>query len=151
MIVNNSHNISRITDGTSNTIADGEVSWRPIQMVGTTNYASDRNFQFGNITTGGGPNCNLLGAAQNGSMSHIRSTRKKLNGPLIGGDKHRAFHSYHTGGAHFLLGDGAVRFISENIDHTNTNFVASPSNQNGPYGTYQRLSAINDGQVVGEF
>jgi prepilin-type N-terminal cleavage/methylation domain-containing protein len=25
------------------------------------------------------------------------------------------FHSFHTGGAHFLMGDGAVKFISENV------------------------------------
>ncbi|MBL8809874.1 MAG: DUF1559 domain-containing protein [Planctomycetaceae bacterium] len=42
------------------------------------------------------------------------------------------FRSRHTGGAQFLLGDGAVRFISENIDHT----------------TYNRLGAKADGQVV---
>ncbi|MFN5798175.1 MAG: DUF1559 domain-containing protein [Planctomyces sp.] len=42
------------------------------------------------------------------------------------------FRSRHTGGAQFLLGDGAVRFISENIDHT----------------TYNRLGAKNDGMVV---
>ena len=26
-----------------------------------------------------------------------------------------SYHSFHTGGCHFLMGDGAVRFISENI------------------------------------
>ena len=43
--------------------------------------------------------------------------------------------SAHTGGCHILLGDGAVRFVSENI-----NLV-----------TRQRLAAIADGQPVGEF
>ncbi|WP_417850773.1 DUF1559 domain-containing protein [Thalassoglobus sp.] len=43
--------------------------------------------------------------------------------------------SLHTGGAHVLLGDGAVRFISENIDGT----------------TRERLGYIADGQPVGEF
>ena len=43
--------------------------------------------------------------------------------------------SLHTGGAHHLLGDGAVKFISENLD----------------WVTYQRLGARNDGEVVGEF
>jgi prepilin-type N-terminal cleavage/methylation domain-containing protein len=43
--------------------------------------------------------------------------------------------SKHTGGVQALLGDGAVRFLSENID----------------WETYQRLGARNDGLVVGEF
>ena len=43
--------------------------------------------------------------------------------------------SLHTGGAHYLLADGSVRFISENIDTV----------------TRQRLAYMSDGQVVGEF
>ncbi|VAX41561.1 hypothetical protein-transmembrane region and signal peptide prediction [hydrothermal vent metagenome] len=43
--------------------------------------------------------------------------------------------SSHVGGCHFLFADGRVRFLSENMDAT----------------TYQRLSAINDGFVLGEY
>jgi prepilin-type N-terminal cleavage/methylation domain-containing protein len=43
--------------------------------------------------------------------------------------------SVHTGGMHVLLGDGAVRFISQNINTT----------------TQQYLGYISDGQTVGEF
>ena len=39
------------------------------------------------------------------------------------------------GGAHFLLVDGSVRFLSENLDHI----------------TYQRLGGRRDGAPVGEF
>ena len=45
------------------------------------------------------------------------------------------FSSVHTGGAQFCLGDGSVRFISENIDR----------------GVYQSLATIQGGEVVGEF
>jgi len=45
------------------------------------------------------------------------------------------FSSNHTGGSQFVLGDGSVRFISENIDH----------------GLYQSLATIRGGEVVGEF
>ena len=45
------------------------------------------------------------------------------------------FSSHHVGGAQFVLGDGSVRFISENIDH----------------GLYQSLATIQGGEVVGEF
>lgn len=42
------------------------------------------------------------------------------------------FRSQHEGGVQFLFGDGAVRFLSENIDHE----------------SYNRLGAKNDGQTV---
>ena len=43
--------------------------------------------------------------------------------------------SYHKGGVHALMGDGATRFINNSIN----------------IGTWQRLGAISDGQPVGEF
>ncbi|MCA9088596.1 MAG: DUF1559 domain-containing protein, partial [Planctomycetaceae bacterium] len=46
-----------------------------------------------------------------------------------------AARSRHVGGVHILMGDGAVRFASENID----------------FNTWQRLGHISDGNVLGEF
>ncbi len=43
--------------------------------------------------------------------------------------------SYHTGGVQVLLGDGSVRFVSENID----------------YDTWVRVGVRNDGEPLGEF
>ncbi|HUQ68015.1 MAG TPA: DUF1559 domain-containing protein [Planctomycetaceae bacterium] len=43
--------------------------------------------------------------------------------------------STHTGGCHVLMGDGAVRFLSENIDNNTREFLAR----------------ISDGNSVGEF
>jgi prepilin-type N-terminal cleavage/methylation domain-containing protein len=154
LVCNLTRRIRDVTDGTSNAIAVGEVSFIPFgQDMNGANIGSDRNYQYGNITTGGGPDCNRIGANQNGGFNHLRSTRKKINGPLLNASTMwRAYHSKHVGGAQFALCDGSVRFISENIDHTGTNAtVAGVSMINGPYGTYQRLGAINDGQVVGEF
>ncbi len=45
------------------------------------------------------------------------------------------YSSHHIGGAHFLMGDGAVRFISTNIDG----------------GIFQGLATRAGGEVVGEF
>lgn len=45
------------------------------------------------------------------------------------------FSSHHIGGAQFGLGDGSVRFISENIDG----------------GVYRSLATIQGGETVGEF
>ena len=43
--------------------------------------------------------------------------------------------SFHVGGAHFVMGDGAVRFLSNNID----------------FATYNYLGGKADGQTVGDF
>ena len=45
------------------------------------------------------------------------------------------FKSRHPGGAHFVLADGSVHFISENIDYRN----------------YQRLGDRRDGEAVEPF
>jgi len=45
------------------------------------------------------------------------------------------FSSDHVGGCHFLLGDGSVRFLSENMNAV----------------TYLRLGTVSDGNVIGEF
>ncbi|MCA8986459.1 MAG: DUF1559 domain-containing protein [Planctomycetaceae bacterium] len=45
------------------------------------------------------------------------------------------FRSPHQGGGQFALADGSVRFISENIDQT----------------TYNSLASVQGGEVVGEF
>lgn len=47
----------------------------------------------------------------------------------------QGFKSKHVGGVHFVMGDGTVRFISENINHP----------------TYQRLGDRHDNFPVGEF
>lgn len=45
------------------------------------------------------------------------------------------FSSQHTGGAHFVLGDGSVRFVGENID----------------LGLYQGLATRRGGEIVSDF
>ncbi|HEY4262437.1 MAG TPA: DUF1559 domain-containing protein [Schlesneria sp.] len=149
--VNSSNSFRNITDGSSNVFAVGEVRWIPNAKDSTgANYGSDRQFVYGNVTTSGGPKCDNNDPTTNGLHLHIHWTSQKMNGPLLGANNlERAFHSTHTGGAHFLMCDGSVRFVSENIDHTSTNYTVNKLN--GPYGTYQRLAGINDGQVVSDF
>ncbi|WP_437231195.1 H-X9-DG-CTERM domain-containing protein [Planctomicrobium sp. SH661] len=46
-----------------------------------------------------------------------------------------AARSLHTGGVHSLLGDGSVRFVSNNIH----------------LDTWRGLSSMNGGEVLGEW
>jgi hypothetical protein len=57
------------------------------------------------------------------------------SGKLIPDPTWQGFTSDHPGGVQFVLGDGSVRFISENISMT----------------TYQNLSTNQDGNPLGEF
>lgn len=61
-----------------------------------------------------------------------RDTRSSANG---GANSASNFRSDHTGGGHFLMADGSVRFISETIDMR----------------TYRGLSTIAGSEVPGDF
>jgi len=136
-------NIRDITDGTSNTIAVGEVTHY--------NFTWDPTL-YGHWDVPSGTACCTLVA--------IRHGNQKLNPPNSASQvgKREGFHSYHTGGAQFVLCDGSVRFISQNIQDTSrqrdvtTQADQFDSANNGlNYGTYQRLFSRFDGLVVGEF
>ncbi len=113
-----------ITDGTSNSIAIGERAW---EIQGTRLQAA---VVFGqNGDTGNNNNQGLVYAHGAG--------RWGINGTC--NDCDRGFSSLHTGGSQFLFADGAVRFLSENIQHNNNGAINS---------TFERLIAIADGQPV---
>lgn len=59
--------------------------------------------------------------------------------------------SYHEGGVLALMADGAVRFVSENIDSGNQ--FTTPPNTAGrsPYGVWGALGSRQSGEVIGEF
>jgi hypothetical protein len=59
--------------------------------------------------------------------------------------------SQHEGGVHCLMGDGAVRFISENIDTGNTAAAVPIGSVPSPYGTWGALGSVSGGDVVNEF
>lgn len=108
-----------ITDGTSNTIAIGE-KWLNPANYNTGDWHDDCGY-----TDGWDPDV-------------IRTTGFMLvnDAPSTGyGWEGYQFGSQHTGGCHFLLADGAVRFISKNINAT----------------TYNNLGHRSDGSVIGDF
>ncbi|MDP1798256.1 MAG: DUF1559 domain-containing protein [Planctomycetaceae bacterium] len=103
-----------ITDGTSNTFLLGE------RTGGTTLYYKTQPQAALSATplgpTNGGSwweplvyehwiQGSLFDGSGNGGPCAINCTNIRSNG----------FHCFHTGGAHFLLADGTVRFVSENV------------------------------------
>lgn len=122
---NESVKVRDITDGTSNTIAVGE---RASKIIGNTN---DSQTHWAGVRES-----NQNGSGWRGAFEVAGVTSFPINSLESVHWRYRGwFSSMHVGGAHFLLSDGAVRFISENIDA----------------GTYMDLSDIDDGQVIGEF
>jgi prepilin-type N-terminal cleavage/methylation domain-containing protein len=138
-----------IPDGTSNTAIVGERCWQ----LHTTN-ASTQTLNAGVVFGTRGTRQN----SEKGLADALGSGRYKLNftafWPAPGGSQataRRVFGSRHTGGAHFVLGDGAVRFVSENIDADMDQSIQTLKTDSVIDSTWERLLAKNDGQPIGEF
>ena len=99
-----------ITDGASNTIAIGERAWT---LGGAAINAA---LVFGIQSNTEAVNANNTGLIQALGCGFV--LMNSSTSPSSTPTHHtRNFSSVHVGGAHFLMGDGAVRFISENLDH----------------------------------
>jgi prepilin-type N-terminal cleavage/methylation domain-containing protein/prepilin-type processing-associated H-X9-DG protein len=129
---NGATSITRMNDGTSNTIAIGEArqQWRTSTSFGPYWGAGTHTAVHGRILhcTRNNPDC-PNGFVASGGTSRFQSVAySAINGPngrLINGwTDYRAtqqyawqFSSSHSGGANFVLCDGSVRFISDNVDY----------------------------------
>ncbi|PQO31418.1 prepilin-type cleavage/methylation domain-containing protein [Blastopirellula marina] len=124
-----------ITDGTSNTIAIGERSWRLNNPAGTQ-FVCDAAI--------------AIGTAHNNEQLTIRHVLAggavRIN--FTNNECKYGFSSRHPGGAMFVLCDGSVRFIPETIDHTPTASGSSGSFNNS---TFEKLLSRDDGQPIGSY
>jgi prepilin-type N-terminal cleavage/methylation domain-containing protein len=123
--LNSAVSYEQIEDGTSNTLFVGEARLESGSSLG---WMSGTRATLRNTDQ-----------APNFEADELRKTRPQTDGnnpyeaedPLVVG----GFSSFHTGGGHFLIGDGAVRFISNNI----------------AIKTYQQLGHRRDGEMLGDF
>ena len=151
--------IASVTDGLSNSILMFEDSGRPSNLIGIYDSLSvyiggARGIDVTQLPSGNFTAPNRWADSDSGSgvsgqnnsglgslVSVINGNKTPLGGPpgclwTVNncGPNSEPF-SLHTGGVHLLLGDGAVRFISENISTT----------------TIRQLCGASDGEIVGEF
>jgi prepilin-type N-terminal cleavage/methylation domain-containing protein len=115
---------SDCTDGLSNTLLMGEISAQV-----TTGWS-----RVYRAWTQGASGASGTGTASYGTRNVAKSIMR-FSG-YTGGNATRLFNdasfcSEHVGGAHFLLGDGRVTFLSENID----------------FATYQSLASRGDNET----
>jgi prepilin-type N-terminal cleavage/methylation domain-containing protein len=118
--------IRDMTDGSSNALVVGE------RWTIRNSTATDQ----GHATWAG---C-LNRGTDEGQAATLGDSFIRINADTDGNtatqrDNTTGFASFHVGGSHFLVGDGTVKFVSENTDAN----------------VYRWLSTINDGNVVGEW
>jgi prepilin-type N-terminal cleavage/methylation domain-containing protein len=104
--------IRDVMDGTSQTIIVGEIN-APRQLDNIPSTTCGRYWAFGYTT-------NNLRATSVPINSWPQTAHKAYGGSGVGPGACYAncFGSRHEGGAFFCFADGAVRFLSENVDYT---------------------------------
>ncbi len=165
-----------VTDGLSNTIAMGEKIYaksetNTIKTGGSTTSVADggrnnpalclasvnQNGQYINVGDAAGARLSGLRAYDGAPFFTSCMTIIGPNGPSCKNDANQhnrdgipTITSQHAGGAQVLMGDGAVRFISESINTGNLTaepVVTGPS----PYGIWGALGSVSGGETIGEF
>jgi len=166
-----------VTDGLSNTVAMGErivakAGANSILTGASTTSVADGGRNNPSLCVASVDGEGIYTTLGDGSGSRLAGTRAydgappfvgvntiiAPNGPSCknGNDNQHdrdgvfTMTSHHTGGVQVLMGDGAVRFISENID--TGNLTAGPVTAGrSPYGIWGALGSVSGSEPIGNF
>jgi len=128
-ILNRAISANDVTDGLSHTLMAGEKNYGGHELGWVSgSRATLRN--TGVSAKLGHASINALRSKARRDHSPVPDDWEPADPKATGG-----FASFHTGGAQFVLGDGSVRFISENID----------------VETFSHLGNRHDGELLDEF
>lgn len=132
--IDQSASIANSLDGTSNTILMGEIRGRKSSSLYVPTWGQAKWVGvFGRIASNSGANAARDNCTYNGINTPANSCPNPASTAAL--PYAWVWSSEHVGGAHFLFGDGTVKFLSQNIDKN----------------TFVLLNLVADGQVVGEF
>ena len=146
---NSRNGLRDLTDGSSNTILVGERAW----SLKGLNIGAANALGFAPHSSSG----SYLDQQCRACLSVIGIPYWGINQTVVNAaHQSRGYSSTHPGGIQVVMGDGAVRFISENIDHK-PNSIGAGAGGVGHAGpafidsTFEYLLGRADGNVVGEF
>jgi prepilin-type N-terminal cleavage/methylation domain-containing protein/prepilin-type processing-associated H-X9-DG protein len=164
--VNKGAKISQIEDGLTKTIMLGElrVGLAEVDRRGTWAMPLVGSNLIGETASnyGGGPNACEDGIDDITDQELIQSTvgleilRSECMNPGWNNSVSVNMRSKHPGGVHAAMGDGSVRFISDNVE--NNNLLGPGYLENGrtgpcieqDYAIWQRLNSANDGFPIND-
>ncbi len=140
---NSKYRMRDLVDGSTNTIAFSELKYRAFKGVGSHAEATTRDtrgtWSYG--VMGGNIFCTLNGPntrVPDGPWGCRTAPSEGMPCTQIGSpysEMHAAARSYHVGGVHGTMGDGSVRFFSDNID----------------LAVWQGLGSRHGNELLGEF
>ena len=136
IIVGNWRRLAEITDGQSNTFLVVEDNGRDERVQAGNIYIDPVDGQPRRDWRWAEPDASAIGISM-----IINNNKSPAGGPPTcpwstnNCGVFEEIFSFHTGGAHVLMGDSSTRFISENLD----------------YKLLRSLVTLNGGEIVGEF
>lgn len=145
LVPNHSVRMSELSDGTSNVMVVGEASnyaWNDSGQRVRVDGSFPNSWITGTSAVGAPPEYKAAFGTSVPSSFNITTVRWPPNAPfglpgaeIQGRGPNNPMTSAHTGGVQVLLGDGSVRFVSDNLELL----------------TLRKLAHRADGQPLGEF